>query len=206
MVVVLSFLILLSSVGHIAAQQVSIGFKGGLDLTEMQYSGEALNPSNRAGYFLGPVVHFNTPVVGLSFDVAGLYDQRDLNVEGEVLKQKSFLVPAHARLGVSLLDMLGVYLCVGPQLSFNLGSSTFYWEDAKGYRNHFVLQETTVSLNLGGGILLGKHLEGAVYYNIPAGKTADFTWDTMVEALQDQTMHRARSKTNAWRIALTYYF
>ena len=104
------------------------------------------------------------------------------------------------------MGVAGVYLCVGPQINFNLGESTFYWENLAGYRNYFTLQETTIGLNLGGGVTLGKHLEGSVYYNIPVGKTADLTWDTVVGALQDETMHRARTKTNAWRIALTFYF
>ena len=204
-----SFLISLFSfilLQEVHAQTVQLGLRGGADLTEMQFSGEALNATNRAGYFLGPVLRIKTPVVGLTVDVAGLYDQRDMRVEGTTLKQKTLQIPANARLGVDLFGVVGAFLCVGPQLSFNMGESTFYWEDLKGYRNHFTLQETTVSLNLGGGATLGKHLEGAVYYNIPMGKTADLTWDTIVNALEDQTMHRARSKMNAWRIAFTYYF
>ncbi len=188
------------------AQNVQLGLRGGADIIEMQFSGEALNSTNRAGFFLGPVLRIKTPIVGLSVDVAGLFDQRDLHVEGETMKQKTLQVPANARLGIDIMGVAGVFLCIGPQFNFNLGKSTFYWEDLKGYRNHFTLQETTVGLNLGGGVTLGKHLEANVFYNIPIGKTADLTWDTIVNALEDQTMHRARSKTNAWRIALTYYF
>jgi len=197
-----TFLITLSA----QAQTVQFGLRGGADIIDMQFTSDALRSANRAGFFLGPQLRIHTPVVGLNVDVAALYDQRDLRVEGQTLKQKTLQLPANARLGIDLMGVVGVYLSIGPQLNFNLGESTFYWEDLKGYRNHFTLQETTLGLNLGGGVTLGRHLEASLYYNIPLGKTADITWDTIVDALQDQTMHRARSKTNAWRIALTYYF
>ena len=186
-----TFLIALSA----QAQTVQFGLRGGADIIDMQFTSDALRSANRAGFFLGPQLRIHTPVVGLT-----------VGVEGQTLKQKTLQLPANARLGIDLMGVVGVYLSIGPQLNFNLGESTFYWEDLKGYRNHFTLQETTLGLNLGGGVTLGRHLEAALYYNIPLGKTADITWDTIVDALQDQTMHRARSKTNAWRIALTYYF
>lgn len=201
-----SFLLFLCFSLSSPAQSLQLGVRGGADVIEMQFSGEALNATNRAGFFLGPVLRIKTPLVGLSVDVAGLYDQRDLRMAEQTLKQKTLQVPANARLGIDIMGVAGVFLCVGPQLNFNLGESTFYWEDLKGYRNHFTLQETTVGLNLGGGATLGKHLEANIFYNIPLGKTADLTWDTILSALDDQTMHRARSKTNAWRIALAYYF
>ncbi len=202
LIIILHFLFLSSA----SAQNVQFGLRGGADITEMEFNSDALNTSNRAGFFVGPALRITTPVVGLSVDVAALYDKRDLKIEETKFEQQTMQLVGHARLGIDLMGAAGIFLCIGPQFNFNLGESTLYWEDLKGYRNHFTLQETTIGFNVGGGVTLGKHLEGGVYYNIPMGKTADLTWDTVVGALKDETMHRARSKTNAWRIAFTYYF
>lgn len=188
------------------AQDIQIGAKGGFDLTSMEFSSGDLNKSNRAGFFIGPTMRIDTPVMGLSIDVSALYDQRNVKVGTRTLTQESLVVPAHARFGVSIGDLLGVFVCAGPQLSYNLGKSSFQWEDIDQYRKHFTFQETTLSINLGAGAKFGGNLEGAIYYNVPLGKTADFTWDTLASELQDLDMHTAKSRTNSWRISVSYYF
>ena len=188
------------------AQDVSFGFKGGLNLTVMDFSTNSLNSSNRAGYFVGPTVKFDTPLMGLSIDIAAFYDERHIKVGSEDINQQNLMIPANARLGLEVADMVGIYVSAGPQLGFNLGKSSYFWEDVDEYRKHYSLQETTMSFNLGAGVILMGHWEVGFYYNIPIGKTADFTWDTLSTQLQDQTMHTAKSTANAWRFAVSYYF
>lgn len=201
-----TLLICLLPLTNASSQSLQLGLKGGVDVTEMDFNSEVLKSSNRAGFFVGPILHIKTPVAFLSVDVAALYDQCKLRVDDETLTQKTIQVPANARFGIDLGYMAGVFLSVGPQFNFNVGSSTFDWGDIPGSRKNFKLEDTTLGLNLGGGIKLGSHLEGAVSYTVPLGNTADFTWDTLVDGLESQTMHRARSKKNAWRISLAYYF
>ena len=188
------------------AQDIQIGVKGGFDLTSMEFSSGDLDKSNRAGFFIGPSMRIDTPVMGLSVDVSALYDQRNIKVGTRTLTQESLVVPANARFGVSIGDLLGIFVSAGPQLSYNLGKSSFQWEDIDHYRKHFTFQETTLSINLGAGAKIGGNLEAGIYYNVPLGKTADFTWDTLASELQDLDMHTAKSKTNAWRISVSYYF
>ncbi len=188
------------------AQDIQIGAKGGFDLTSMEFSSGDLDKSNRAGFFIGPSMRIDTPVMGLSVDVSALYDQRNIKVGTRTLTQESLVVPANARFGVSIGDLLGIFVSAGPQLSYNLGKSSFQWEDIDHYRKHFTFQETTLSINLGAGAKIGGNLEAGIYYNVPLGKTADFTWDTLASELQDLDMHTAKSKTNAWRISVSYYF
>ena len=188
------------------AQDIQIGAKGGFDLTSMEFSSGDLDKSNRAGFFIGPSMRIETPVMGLSVDVSALYDQRNIKVGTRTLTQESLVVPANARFGVSIGDLLGIFVSAGPQLSYNLGKSSFQWEDIDHYRKHFTFQETTLSINLGAGAKIGGNLEAGIYYNVPLGKTADFTWDTLASELQDLDMHTAKSKTNAWRISVSYYF
>lgn len=202
---VLSCVVCHLSVSEVSAQ-VRIGVKGGLELTQMEFSSAALRESNRAGFYVGPQVKFQLPVVGLGIDVAALYNRRNVKVEHENLTQQSLLIPAHIRYGANIGNVLGVFLCAGPQLSFNIGDDIFYWRDEESNNNQYSLQNTLLSMNFGGGVDIGPNLEATIYYNVPLGKTADFTWDRLGTELKNETWRRAKSRINAWHIALTYFF
>ena len=202
----LSFIIYHLSFNPAGAQNVHFGVKGGVELTHMEFSGDALRKSNRTGFYIGPQLKFQLPVVGLGIDGSLLYSQRELKVEGESIRQQSLLLPVHARYGVGIGDELGVFLCAGPQFSFNVGHDVFYWIDEEFGNNQFSLQNTTLSMNFGGGLMFAGHLEASVFYNVPLGKTADFTWDKLGSELYHHEWSRDKSNTNAWHISLTYFF
>lgn len=188
------------------AQKVRFGFKGGLELTQMEFSSDALRDANRAGFYVGPHIKFNLPVVGLAIDGSVLYSRRNLKVEGEELLQESLLIPAHIRYGVGIGEVVGVFLCVGPQISFNLGDDILYWRDHYDNNKQYILQNTLLSLNFGAGVTIGSNLEAAIFYNQPLGKTADFTWDQLSDEVRSFSWKRAKSRTNAWHVSLSYYF
>ncbi len=204
--IALSFVMCHLPVGEAHAQSIRFGLRGGIDIIDMDYSGDVFHTSNRSGFFAGPTLKIKTPVVGLGVDVGVLYNQHDIKVSDRTLTQEKLIVPGNLRMGVDLGGMLGIFLSLGPQFSFNLGKSTYFWEDLEGYRKYFTLQQTTLSMNLGGGVSIGHHLEASLFYNLPLGKTADFTWDTLLDHLQDQTMHRAQATVNAWHLSVAYYF
>lgn len=185
---------------------VGFGFRGGFELTEMNFNTNALRESNRAGFYVGPTLRIDLPLTGMDLDVALLYSKRDLKVAGETMGQKSLLLPVNARYGVGVGDVVGIFASIGPQFSFNIGDDIFYWKDKDNNNNQYSLQNTLISFNLGMGVTIGGHLEAGVYYNIPAGKTADFTWDRLGSELRNTTWERAKSKTNAWHVAVSYYF
>ena len=188
------------------AQILRLGLRGGIDVVNMEFNSDLVNSSNRAGFFLGPTLHIATPLPFLSIDGSVLYDQRELKVADETITQKRILVPANVRAGVNLAGAVGIFVTAGPQLAFGVGSSSFIWEDQNGDANLFSLQDTKLSLNLGAGMQFGSHLEAGVYYNIPFGKTGDFSWDMFSSSLADQTLHHARTTSNAWSLSLTYLF
>ena len=196
----------LLAVQPVYAQMAKFAIKGGFEMTEMDFSHESLSKSNRTGFYIGPQVKFKLPLIGLGIDVSALYDYRDLKVEEENFNQQSLLIPAHVRYGVGIGDELGIFLCAGPQFSFNLGDDIMYWRDNEKNNNQFNLQNTMLSLNFGVGLNFGEHLEAALFYNVPMGKTADFTWDQLGDQLKDESWKRAKSRTNAWHISLSYYF
>lgn len=190
----------------VGAQRLSFGFKGGVDVTNMEFNSDVLSSSNRVGFFIGPTLLISTFVPGLSIDVSALYDDRTLKVEDEEIKQQTLLLPGNVRYGVDLGSAAGIFLSAGPQLAFNVGAASFCWKDAENIDKYFSLQDTKLSMNFGAGLRLGAHLEAAVYYNIPLGKTGDFTWETFNRQMGEQTLDYAKTSTNAWSIAISYRF
>lgn len=201
----LSFLIF-NLVSCPAEAQVRFGVKGGFQLATMEFNADAVDKSNRVGFCVGPVLKIGLPITGLSVDAALLYDRRDLKVEEETFKQQSLLLQGDFRCGAGIGDIVGVFVKLGPQFSFNVGDDLMHWATAKGDNNQFSLQETLLSLNLGAGVTFANHFEGAITYNVPISKTADFTWSQLTDELTSQTWNHAKTRTNAWNLTVSYFF
>ncbi len=189
-----------------AKAQVRFGLKGGYELTNMEFSTDAINRANRSGFFAGPTLKIGMPVTGLSIDVSGLYNKRDLKVKGEDFTQQSLLLQGDARYGVGIGDIVNIFILAGPQFSFNVGEDVKHWFADDGELKQFSLQETLLSINMGMGVTLAKHLEGSIRYNVPISKTADFTWSNAQKAMTDEVFKHAKTRSNAWSATLTYYF
>lgn len=179
--------------------QLKFGFKGGINVTNMKFNKEVLDAKNQSGFFIGPTVKFKLPLVGLGFDVAALYDQReaefdpyspDSDKQGHLtkIKQKSINVPINLRYTIGLGDLAGIYLAAGPQFGFNVGD--------KNFGENFKMKNSNLSVNVGGGVRLLNHLEIGATYNIACGKTGD----------GDFKLDNIEMKSNAWQISAAYYF
>ena len=160
----------------------------------MSLSSDVLSSSNRAGFFIGPSVKFTLPIVGLGFDVAALYDQREAKLNGATINQKSINIPINARYTFGLGDAAGLYLAAGPQFGINVGDEDFKVTDTSNYQ----LKKTNFSVNLGAGVTLMNHLEIGANYNIALGKTGDFSLNN--------ARNEYDTKNNAWQIYAAYYF
>lgn len=192
----------------LSAQGVAFGLKGGLEVVSMEFNDDVFDKSNRAGFFVGPTFVISTALPGLAIDISGLYNERTLKVEGESVQQKSILIPAHVRYGASIMDFGGVFLTAGPQLSFNVGPSKFYWEDVNKNAKQFLLQDTKLAIDFGVGLSIGQHLEAIVYYSIPIGKTGDFTWNKVSKAANEASsaLNNTNTTANSWMLSATYIF
>lgn len=192
----------------LSAQGVAFGVKGGLEVVSMEFNDDVFDKSNRAGFFIGPTFVISTALPGLAIDISGYYNERTLKVEGETVKQKSVLIPAHARYGAGIMDFGAVFLTAGPQLSFNVGPSKFYWEDVNKNAKQFLLQDTKLAMDFGVGLSIGQHLEAIVYYSIPIGRTGDFTWNKVSKAANEATsaMNNTNTTANSWMLSATYIF
>lgn len=189
-----------------AGTPVAFGVKAGFELTELNFNSNALRQENRVGFYVGPSIEFPLHLSGLSMDISGLYSKRNLKVDNEKVPQKCILLPANLRFGVEVGKVALVFASAGPQFAFNIGDDIYQWQGEDQRNRQYMMQNTLLSFNFGIGVRLEHHLEAAVYYNIPVGKAADFTWDKLTDELKNTTWETAKTKTNAWHVSVSYYF
>ena len=191
-----------------ANAQIKFGLKGGLNVTSMSFSEEVFDASNKTGFFVGPMVKVTVPIVGLSFDAAALYDQKEADVkyaaEGELgkvnVKQQSINIPVNVRYGFGLSSLANIFLFAGPQWGINVGDKNFKWNETSSYS----LKKSNFSVNVGAGVTLLSHLQISANYNIACGKSADASLVKAAEALTNAG--KDKSRNNSWQIALGYWF
>ena len=183
--------------------QVKFGVKGGLNVTKMSVSSDVYSADNNNGFFIGPTVKFTLPIVGLGIDAAALYDERKGSLvrfdnKSEDVKFKSINVPVNLRWNIGLGSLAGIYLAAGPQFGFAFGDFGDAW-DSSFYKK----ENMNVSINLGAGLSLLKHLELGFTYNIQTKDSYAITEDWAGGNLGLQVTD---IKTNAWQISAAYYF
>lgn len=199
-------LIAVAMISLTASAQLSFGLKGGLNVTNMSLSSEVLDSKNHAGFFIGPTVKFNLPVVNLGVDAAVLYDQREAKftanvagqtvVDDETVKRQAINIPINLRYGIGLGEMAEIFVKAGPQFGFNIGDKN----PIKDYKD-FTWKSSELSVNLGVGVMVMSHLEVAANYNIVCGKTGE---SSATDAISTAILKD--SKNNAWQVSLAYYF
>lgn len=181
-----------------AQAQFKFGLKGGLNVTDMSFSSDVVEASNRAGFFIGPTVKFTLPVVGLGIDASALYDQREAELKGsdEKIKQQAINIPVNLRYDIGLGSLAAVYLAAGPQFGFNIGDKhQTLVQDVSEWK----LNTSNFSVNVGLGVMLLSHLQIGANYNIVCGKTGEVTvFDGAKEAF--------RGRSNTWQVSAAYYF
>lgn len=192
-----------------ANAQIKFGLKGGLNVTSMSFSEEVFDASNKTGFFVGPMVKVTVPIVGLSFDAAALYDQKEADVkyigtEGELgkvnVKQQSINIPVNVRYGFGLSSLANIFLFAGPQWGINVGDKNFKWNESSSYS----LKKSNFSVNVGAGVTLLNHLQVSANYNIACGKSADASLSKALDVAANAG--KDKSHNNSWQIALGYWF
>ena len=185
-----------------ANAQIKFGLKGGLDVTNMSLSNDVFDASNKTGFFVGPMVKVTIPIVGLSFDAAALYDQKEAKVSAEnvetTMTQKSLNIPVNVRYGFGLSSLANVFVFAGPQWGINVGDKNFTWNETSSYS----LKKSNFSVNVGAGVTLLSHLQISANYNIACGKSADASFSKAFDAVTKAD----KSRNNSWQIALGYWF
>lgn len=188
-----------------ASAQIKFGLKGGVNVTDMSLNSSVFDASNRTGFFVGPTIKVQLPLVGLGIDASALYDQREAKIKvgntttKETLRSQAINVPINLRYGWGLSSLANIFLFAGPQFGFNVGDKDQKIDE----KSTWSVKNSNFSLNFGAGVTLLSHLQLTANYNVVCGKTSDAT---ITEGLEQLTNKEVRSRANAWQIALAYYF
>lgn len=184
-----------------ASAQIKFGLKGGVNVTDMSLNSSVFDASNRTGFFVGPTIKVQLPLVGLGIDASALYDQREAKIKvgntttKETLRSQAINVPINLRYGWGLSSLANIFLFAGPQFGFNVGDKDQKINESSTWS----VKNSNFSLNFGAGVTLLSHLQLTANYNVVCGKTSDAT-------IEQLTNKEVRSRANAWQIALAYYF
>lgn len=191
--------------GITAKAQVKFGVKGGVNVTSMSFNNSVFDASNRTGFFIGPTVKIQLPLVGLGIDASALYDQREAKVKvdnytsNQTLRCQAINVPINLRYGWGLSSLANVFLFAGPQFGFNVGKKNQDLIENTSWS----VKNSNFSVNVGAGFTVLSHLQISANYNIVCGKTSDADLKSVGEQIVNK---ETRSRANAWQIALAYYF
>jgi hypothetical protein len=212
-----ALVVLLATISMTAQAQFNFGLKGGMNVSKLSLDKKVITSGNQMGFFIGPTIKFQIPAVGLGFDAAALYDQHSGILEESKfsefqedtkIKQQSIQIPVNIRWGFGVGPVVNLFIFAGPQFGFNVGDkeiSLHKTSDASGVLYKF--NSSNVSGNLGLGILLFKHLQLAVNYNMAFGETGKFV---VVDGKENEAFgyngEKNKAKMNSWQIALAYYF
>ena len=188
-----------------ASAQIKFGLKGGVNVTDMSLNSSVFDASNRTGFFVGPTIKVQLPLVGLGIDASALYDQREAKIKvgntttKETMRSQAINIPINLRYGWGLSSMANIFLFAGPQFGFNVGDKDQKITESSTWS----VKNSNFSLNFGAGVTLLSHLQLTANYNVVCGKTSDAT---ITEGIEQLTNKEVRSRANAWQIALAYYF
>lgn len=215
-----------------AQAQVKFGVKGGLNVTNMTFTKDIFDASNKTGFFIGPMVKVSLPL-GFSVDAAALYDQKSADVKyeyteamyvdktdgslqspsGDVVyqkssgvakvKQQSINVPVNLRYAVGLGSMANIFFFAGPQWGFNIGHKNYDTSLSNGQEDHNFFSFKNSNFSINVG--LGATLLKHLQVSANYNIACGKTADISYgKALE--SIAKARSRSNCWQIALGYWF
>ncbi len=207
--------------GTAQAQSFSYGIVGGLNLTKLKYSGSAkdnFSSDNRAGWYIGPKVEFNT-ALGIGIEAALEFSQRSLNITSDdasnltndvygvqpsqsvTEKYRTIEIPINIRYNIGLGSKAGIYVSTGPQFGFAL--QNMKWKNL-GSGTNFSKQNMNTTWNIGAGVRLLSHLEVGIGYNFALGKAGKAIIGEKYSGTNQD--YELKYKTNTFQVQVAYLF
>ncbi len=203
--------------------QVKLGVKGGLNLANIDFKGLANNvkTENRNGFFIGPMVDINVPIIGIGIDGALLYAEKGTKFTNITTNtqttnnQKTFEVPVNLKYSIGMGNMASIFFAAGPNFSFDINNDNLS-NDLYNIANNtvsgsvpsFNRKKTEVSVNIGGGLKLFNHLQVGLNYNLPLTDSAkqNFAKGDLSELTGVISGSSFKSKTKVWQVSVAYLF
>jgi len=203
--------------------QIKLGVKGGLNLANADFSGLESNfkTENMNGFFIGPMVDINIPIVGLGLDGSLLYAEKgtkftNTSTSKDVTnKQKTIEVPVNLKYSIGLGSMASVFLAAGPNFSFDINSDNLTTDlidiantTMQGTTPSINRKNAEVSVNIGGGVKLLNHLQLGINYSLPLTDSAkeNFASGDLGQLAGVIDGSSFKSKTKIWQVSVAYIF
>lgn len=207
------FIILLFAATPVAAQ-FDYGIKAGVNISERPTNIKGLKEGH-TGWYAGPMVKFIIPVVGLGIEGNALYSNSGVTINEETFTRHSIDIPVYLRYELSIPAVKRIikpYIATGPQFGFTVGEREFgkkieeisSAEDLKEAARFFKFSDSNISLNIGIGVILFKHLQIQANYNIALGNTSEYSDLKNIDV--SEKIESIKSKTNIWQLSLAYLF
>jgi len=206
-----------------AQAQIKFGVKGGLNLVNADFSGlkDNFKTDNMSGFFIGPMIDVNIPIVGLGIDGAIVYNEKGTKITNTITnedvtnKRKSFDIPVNLKYSIGLGSMASVFVAAGPNFSFDINSdnlatdlTSIATQAISGTTPTIDNKKAEVSLNIGGGVKLLSHLQIGLNYNLPLTDSAkeNFASGDLGELAGVISGSSFKSKTKMWQVSVAYIF
>lgn len=178
-----------------AQAQLKFGVKGGLNLAKADFDKTDLKADNFTGFFIGPMIDFTLPIVGLGLDGALLFSQKGTKFssgsEEETIKENGIEIPVNLKYSIGLGSLASIYLAAGPSFYFSLSGDKLDLLNVDR-------KAAQVAINLGAGVKLVKHLQIGINYNMPMTESAELKFGDLIDA--------DSYKTKMWQISVAYIF
>lgn len=195
-----------------AKAQIKFGVKGGLNLASASLSDAwdaKGNADNYTGFFIGPMVDITIPIIGLGVDGALMYAQKGTKISFDGLgsttfKQQGIEIPVNLKYSIGLGSLASIYFAAGPSFYFNMKSDDdFTFNSVAGSLDY---DKSEVSLNLGAGVKLLRHLQLGVNYNMGLTDSAKAKIDSSNSSDIWNVINGESYKSKMWQVSVAYLF
>ena len=196
-----------------AKAQIKFGVKGGLNLASASLSDAwdaKGNADNYTGFFIGPMVDITIPIIGLGVDGALMYSQKgakisfDDDLGSTTFKQQGIEIPVNLKYSIGLGSSASIYFAAGPSFYFNMKSDDdLTFDTMKGSLDY---DKSEVSLNLGAGVKLLRHLQLGVNYNMGLTDSAKAKIDSPNSSDIWDAINGKSYKSKMWQVSVAYLF
>lgn len=177
--------------------QVRLGISGGTTLNKVSLEGIDASVENYTGWYVGPTLEIGLPVLGLKVDGALQYYKNGATVEGVKYSSDYVSLPLNLKLVLGSSSVAAIYLSAGPQFDFSLKDKMWDFPYFDHTLKQFSLRSSQLSINLGAGVRLLKHLQAGIYYNVACGDTAEYN---------DEVLKNLSFRNNMWKVNAVYFF
>ncbi len=206
-----TLLVFLTFFSAVKANPFNFGVTAGMNISKGETSSSVKyagwSPDTENGWFAGFQLKASLPVVGLGLDASLVYSQETISVPVETTnagtlttdteKLKYLALPLHLRYDLSIPGANWVvvpFIFTGPQAGLTLSKID------KSYQDKITTKDLVWRYDLGGGVILLKHLQAAYSYSFPLSKTYEGKFSEKKDQFDEDY------KSGVHRISFTYFF